>query len=104
MIILAAVFLMAMAPASTWSRNIVSEPLVRTITMNTGLPSNAVRNIVQDKNGFIWFGTDGLCRYDGYQVQNFYNPQMKFDQYVSALEARRGTAGGNFQGCLPLQF
>ena len=87
-IILAAVFLMAMAPASSWSRNIVREPLVRTITMNTGLPSNAVRNIVQDKNGFIWFGTDnGLCRYDGYQVQNFYNPQMQFDQYVSALEA-----------------
>ena len=64
------------------------EPLVRTITMNTGLPSNAVRSIVQDKNGFIWFGTDnGLCRYDGYQVQNFYNPQMQFDQYVSTLEA-----------------
>ena len=86
--ILAAVFLMAMTPASAWSRNAVREPQVRTITMNTGLPSNAVRNIVQDKNGFIWFGTDnGLCRYDGYQVQNFYNPQMKFDQYVSALEA-----------------
>lgn len=86
--ILAAVFLMAMAPASSWSRNIVREPLVRTITMNTGLPSNAVRSIVQDKNGFIWFGTDnGLCRYDGYHVQNFYNPQMQFDQYVSALEA-----------------
>ena len=86
--ILAAVFLMAMAPASSWSRNIVREPLVRTITMNTGLPSNAVRSIVQDKNGFIWFGTDnGLCRYDGYQVQNFYNPRLQFDQYVSALEA-----------------
>ena len=86
--ILAAVFLMAMAPASSRSRNIVREPLVRTITMNTGLPSNAVRSIVQDKNGFIWFGTDnGLCRYDGYHVQNFYNPQMQFDQYVSALEA-----------------
>ena len=81
--ILAAVFLMAMTPASTWSRNAVREPLVRAVTMNTGLPSNAVRSIVQDKNGFIWFGTDnGLCRYDGYQVQNFYNPQMKFDQYV----------------------
>lgn len=39
--ILAAVFLMAMAPASSWSRNIVRESLVRTITMNTGLPSSA---------------------------------------------------------------
>ena len=41
----------------------------RNITMNDGLTSNAVRNIVQDKYGFIWFGTDnGLCRYDGTKV------------------------------------
>ncbi len=60
--------------------------LVRTITTNNGLPNNAVRGIVQDKNGFLWFGTDnGLCRYDGYRVQTFNNARMKFDQYVSAL-------------------
>lgn len=104
--ILAAVFLMAMAPASSWSRNIVRGPLVRTITMNMGLPSNAVRSIVQDKNGFIWFGTDnGLCRYDGYQVQNFYNPQMKFDQYVSALEAcDEGLLVGTSKGAFLFNF
>lgn len=104
--ILAAVFLMAMTPASAWSRNAVREPQVRTITMNTGLPSNAVRNIVQDKNGFIWFGTDnGLCRYDGYQVQNFYNPQMKFDQYVSALEAcDEGLLVGTSKGAFLFNF
>ena len=34
--ILAAVFLMAMTPASAWSRNAVREPLVRAVTMNTG--------------------------------------------------------------------
>jgi len=78
---------MAMPPAVSGAEKVVSDPLVRTITMNTGLPSNAVRNIVQDDNGFIWFGTDnGLCRYDGYSVQTFYNPAMRFDQYVSALE------------------
>ena len=104
--ILAAVFLMAMAPASSWSRNIVREPLVRTITMNTGLPSNAVRSIVQDKNGFIWFGTDnGLCRYDGYHVQNFYNPQMQFDQYVSTLEAcDEGLLVGTSKGAFLFNF
>ena len=60
--------------------------LARTITTNNGLPNNAVRGIVQDKNGFLWFGTDnGLCRYDGYRVQTFSNARMKFDQYVSAL-------------------
>ena len=61
---------------------------VRNITMNDGLPTNAVRCIVQDKQGFIWFGTDnGLCRYDGYGVQTFTIPQNKFDQFVSALYA-----------------
>ena len=85
--ILAAVFCMATKPVASCAQNMVSDPLARTITMNTGLPSNAVRNIVQDDNGFIWFGTDnGLCRYDGYNVQTFYNPEMRFDQYVSALE------------------
>ncbi len=54
--------------------------------MNDGLPTNAVRCIVQDKQGFIWFGTDnGLCRYDGYEVQTFLIPQNKFDQFVCAL-------------------
>ena len=104
--ILAAVFLMAMTPASAWSRNAVREPLVRAVTMNTGLPSNAVRSIVQDKNGFIWFGTDnGLCRYDGYQVQTIYNPQMKFDQYVSTLEAcDEGLLVGTSKGAFLFNF
>ena len=59
---------------------------VRNITMDNGLPSNAVRSIVQDKHGFVWFGTDmGLCRYDGYEVHTFYIPQISSDQYVSCL-------------------
>ena len=44
----------------------------RNISMNDGLAANAVRNIVQDQYGFMWFGTDnGLCRYDGRQVQPY---------------------------------
>lgn len=59
---------------------------VRNISMNNGLPTNAVRSIVQDKRGFMWLGTDnGLCRYDGNQVQRFVNPVQKFDQFISAL-------------------
>lgn len=59
---------------------------VRNISMNNGLPTNAVRSIVQDKRGFMWLGTDnGLCRYDGSQVQRFVNPVQKFDQFISTL-------------------
>ncbi|MCR5365850.1 MAG: response regulator [Prevotella sp.] len=58
----------------------------RNITMNDGLLSNAVRNIVQDEHGFIWFGTDnGLCRYDGRQVQPYRIAELGMNQYVSAL-------------------
>ena len=75
----------------------------RNLTMNDGLLSNAVRNIIQDPCGFIWFGTDyGLCRYDGTQVQPYRIPQLGINQYVSALYASEdaiyvGTAKGVFQ-------
>ncbi len=93
-----------LAPATSWA--VVSDPNVRTITMNNGLPNNSVRNIVQDKNGFVWFGTDnGLCRYDGYSVQGFYNPQQKFDQYVSALATcDEGMLVGTSNGIYLLSF
>ena len=67
-------------------QKMVSDPQARSITMNMGLPSNAVRTIVQDKDGFMWFGTDnGLCRYDGYSVQLFNNPHSRLDQFVCSL-------------------
>ncbi len=37
-----------------------------------GLPSNLVKMIAQDKNGFMWIGTDGgLVRFDGQNFKNF---------------------------------
>jgi len=75
----------------------------RRITMDEGLPSNAVRNIVQDEFGFIWFGTDnGLCRYDGTTIQPFRIPELGTNQYISALLASTcsiiaGTEKGVFQ-------
>ena len=60
----------------------------RNITMNDGLAANGVRNIVQDREGFIWFGTDnGLCRYDGTQMQTYRIAELGINQYVSALLA-----------------
>ncbi len=38
--------------------------IVESITENQGLPSNYIFSIVQDKDGFIWLGTDkGLVKY-----------------------------------------
>lgn len=49
------------------------------ITEREGLPSNNIKKIIQDKQGFIWIGTsEGLCRYDGYHVTIFtYNPSQR---------------------------
>ena len=42
------------------------------LTVADGLPSNTVRQIIQDKQGFIWLATTGgLSRYDGYSFVNF---------------------------------
>ena len=74
----------------------------RMITMNDGLAANAVRNIVQDKYGYIWFGTDnGLCRYDGRRVLPLRITELGINQYISALLASNdglyvGTAKGVF--------
>ena len=40
------------------------------LTLKDGLPNSLVFSIAQDKNGFIWFGTNnGLARYDGYNFR-----------------------------------
>lgn len=41
-------------------------------TVTDGLPSNNIRELVQDGDGYIWLGTTGgLCRFDGYQFHTF---------------------------------
>jgi len=44
----------------------------RNLTMEDGLSNNKVNTVIQDKTGFIWFGTeDGLDCYDGYNFKIF---------------------------------
>ncbi len=39
------------------------------LTIDHGLPDNTVRSLLQDRNGFLWFGTaKGLVRYDGHNM------------------------------------
>lgn len=46
----------------------------RSLTVEDGLSNNKVNTVIQDKTGFIWFGTDdGLNRYDGYNFKVFRN-------------------------------
>jgi len=37
-----------------------------------GIPSSEVYEVLEDHDGFMWFGTDGgVARFDGYEFQNF---------------------------------
>lgn len=44
------------------------------ISVNDGLSENTVRAIVEDANGYMWFGSeDGLNRFDGYNFVAYHN-------------------------------
>ena len=46
----------------------------KSITVNDGLSQHDVSCIIQDSYGFIWVGTyDGLNRYDGHEILNFFH-------------------------------
>ncbi len=79
---------------------------IRHIGMEDGLTSNTVRNITQDRFGYIWFGSDnGLCRYDGIKVMVFRIPENGYNQYVSALlAANDGIYIGTEQGVFLFRF
>lgn len=50
------------------------------LQVEDGLSSNVTSSILQDKMGFLWFGTDaGLNRYDGYSVKIY--SQSKKEEY-----------------------
>ena len=69
-------------------------------TTEDGLPSNSVRDIVQDSEGYMWFATDGgLVRFDGSSTKVFVpvDSSGEADFYIlSICETPRGLfVGGN---------
>ena len=46
--------------------------VIQHYSIKDGMSQNTVMAILQDKQGFMWFGTwDGLNRYDGYQFETY---------------------------------
>jgi len=66
------------------------------ISVEHGLSQNTVNCILQDKKGFLWFGTEaGLNRYDGFRFQVFHpekdNPHcLSGDWILHLMEDHRG--------------
>ncbi|MEJ2628772.1 MAG: two-component regulator propeller domain-containing protein, partial [bacterium] len=71
-----------------------------------GLSQSVINTIIQDKRGFLWFGTqEGLNRYDGYEFKKFYhdpqNPNSMSAKHINYLIEQKdakvlwiGTEGG----------
>ena len=60
------------------------------ITSEQGLSNSTVESILQDSQGFMWFGTrDGLNRYDGYNIRVYRHSP-----------ADSGSISGNYITCL----
>jgi signal transduction histidine kinase/streptogramin lyase len=61
----------------------------------SGLPQNTIHGIVQTKDGYLWFATDGgVVRFDGYQFAVFDSrntPALKSDNIRSLVEDDEGT-------------
>ena len=60
------------------------------LTITEGLPENSALDIVQDRQGFLWFGTkNGLVKYDGYALTIYQpapdDPQSLSDRQVYAV-------------------
>ncbi len=69
----------------------------RHLTIDDGLSQNAVLSIIQDKQGYMWFGTkDGLNRYDGYNFRVFQNdPADTFSISSNYISSLFQSSGGN---------
>ncbi len=66
------------------------------ITMEEGLSQNAILALLQDRQGYLWIGTqDGLNRYDGYTFTQFKNNaqdpnSISFNGVISLYEDNEG--------------
>lgn len=63
-----------------------------------GLSQGLIAGIIQDKDGFMWFGTsDGLNKYDGYRVSTYRNnPGDKYSLPDNLIQNLVEDESGNF--------
>ncbi|WP_229451953.1 two-component regulator propeller domain-containing protein [Massilia niastensis] len=98
------VLLLALAAGA---RAVTPEPTLRFehLSVQQGLAQESVQTVVQDRDGFMWFGTQsGLSRFDGYRFINYRNeignPKSLANNWVRVLYVDRhgtlwlGTDGG----------
>lgn len=75
------VFALACILIGTWAPAFSEDVLFfSTLGARDGLPNSSVSGIVQDRRGFLWFGTQGgVVRYDGYSFKTFESEPFEAD-------------------------
>lgn len=88
------IFTLLLFPPSHYSQH--SNLGSKNISLESGLSQSNVRCMIQDRNGFLWIGTqDGLNRYDGYSFVVFRKEKrdtntLAGDLITCLLEDRKG--------------
>ncbi len=85
-------FLLLMTSFSAKSQNsdIINRFKFKSLSTINGLPTNEVRRLYQDKDGYIWIATtSGLCLYDAYHIKiyksNLYTPNLLTNNNIRCL-------------------
>jgi|GEM_PF-1111477 len=85
---------------ATWFLGLVFIPLVlgeslrfQQISTSEGLSDNSITKLFQDRDGFLWIGTDnGLNRYDGHHIRSWHVKDGLGGEHVTdILQDRDGT-------------
>ena len=67
------------------------------LTINDGLSQNVVLCMIQDREGYIWMGTeDGLNRYDGYEFRHYKHGENDSSISNSFINSLVEDKNGNF--------
>jgi ligand-binding sensor domain-containing protein len=67
------------------------------LSLGQGQDINMVYKIMQDKQGFMWFGTlDGLVRYDGYHFKHYpFDPETRYPMKGKRTNGLLESSSGN---------
>lgn len=81
---------------------VAQEPYALRLDKKSGLPSQSVYQLYQDKQGYFWFASDvGLTRYDGFRFETFYSDDQTSFAGSCILEDKLGRIWyENFDGYL----
>ncbi|KZN43688.1 ligand-binding sensor domain-containing diguanylate cyclase [Pseudoalteromonas luteoviolacea] len=72
-------FLLLIMLVATSAYGAINDYVVKQWNMQNDLPSQSIKSVVQDQQGYIWLGTQfGLSRFDGHQFVNFNTQNSNF--------------------------